>query len=110
MDIKNIYENIAIDEVADYQIKVKANLQALQQLLAQFKGLQITSETTDKDNEVCMIAINNANQRYICRFMNFMVQNRYPLISIICVDVPKNTSVKSQKPAPFHQANVIRAS
>jgi tryptophan synthase alpha subunit len=109
MDIKNIYENISIDEVADYQIKVKAELQALQNLLEQFKGLQITSETTDKNNEVCMIAINNANQRYLCRFINFMVQNKYPLISIICVDVPKKTGIQSSS-AAYHQANVIRAS
>lgn len=87
MDIKHIYEHINIDNPAEYQIKVKGNLQLLKKILAIYETLQVTSESTDPNHQICMITIGSTNQQKLFVFINMLLRFHYPIISVVCSNI-----------------------
>ena len=84
MDIKHIYENINIDQPAEYQIKVKGNLQLLEKILEIYQSIQVTSESADPDHQICMIRIRSTTQQNLLTFINMLLRYHYPIISVAC--------------------------
>lgn len=92
MDIKQIYENINIEKQAEYQIKVKGDLQLLEKILEIYQTIQVTSESADSDHQVCMITISNTTQQHLLVFIQMLLRFQYPIISVMCTNVlPKKT-------------------
>ena len=89
MDIKNIYEHIDINQLAEYQIKVKGDIEPLQRLIQQYANCSITSETTDTNYQICMITITKINQRNVFAMVNLLIRNHYPVVSVFCSHIPK---------------------
>jgi hypothetical protein len=87
MDIKNIYEHISIDEPAEYQIKVKGDLQLLKKILGIYETFHVTSESTDPNHQICMITIENTSQQKLFVFINMLLRFHYPIISVACSNV-----------------------
>ena len=87
MDIKHIYENIDIDQPAEYQVKVKGNLQLLEKILEIYQTVQVTSESADPDHQICMITISNINQQQLFVFIKMLLRFHYPIISVVCSNV-----------------------
>jgi hypothetical protein len=87
MDMKHVYEHISIDGFADYQIKVKGDIQNLQKFLDIYQTIQVTSESSDPEHQICMISLSNANQQKLFAFVNMLVRFEYPVISVICSGV-----------------------
>jgi hypothetical protein len=84
MDIKHIYEHISIEDPAEYQIKVKGDLQLLKKILDIYETFHVTSESTDPNHQICMITIENTNQQKLFVFINMLLRFHYPIISVVC--------------------------
>lgn len=89
MDIKNIYERIDINQLAEYQIKVKGDVEPLQRLVLQYASCSFTTETTDTDYQICMITVPRINQRNLFALVNLLIRNHYPVISVFCSQIEK---------------------
>jgi len=87
MEIKHIYENINIDQPADYQVKVKGNLQLLEKVLSIYQSIQVTSESADPNVQICMIRLRCASQQNLFAFISMLLRYHYPIISIACSNV-----------------------
>ena len=91
MDIKNIYEHIDINQTAEYQIKVKGDIEPIQRLVQQYANCSFTSETTDTDYQICMITVPKINQRNLFALVNLLIRNHYPVISVFLLSYPKKS-------------------
>jgi len=107
MDIKNIYENIHINQLAQYQIKVKGNANSLRKCLRQYSINSITSETTDLRHPICMITVGKINQRQLFALVNLLVRNHYPIISVICSHI--DTKADADRPNEDKPPSVMTA-
>lgn len=106
MDIKHIYENITIDQPAEYQVKVKGNPQLLEKILEIYQSMRVTSESADPDLQICMITIRNTNQEQLFKFIKMLIRFHYPIISIAC----SNISSKKIEDKRNNDASSIAAS
>ncbi|GEM_PF-1874445 len=110
MDIKNIYENIDIDELAEYQIKVKGDIDLLKKLIRQMGNYEITSETADTDYQICMIRTTQINQRYLFKLIGLLIQKHYAVVSIICSNIPKKNNADEDTAIQTEIVNTVNDS
>lgn len=87
MDIKHIYEHISTTGLAEYQIKVKGDIQPLKKLLRMYQTIQVTSESADPNYPICMLTIRKTDQKKLFVFISMLLRYEYPIISIICSNI-----------------------
>ena len=105
MDIKQIYEYISIDGFAEYQIKVKGDIQQLKKILGIYQTIQVTSESADPEHHISMITI-KTNQQKLFVFVNMLIGHHFPVISVAC----SNVQLKKRHNRPKHNSPAVAGS
>jgi hypothetical protein len=88
------FNHLEHDRSAIYQIKVKGRVSNT--IVSVFdKSVEITLETSDPDKPITMLTGQINNQEELMRVLHVLYSKRYPIISVACIEVPKENEIGS---------------